>query len=209
MTYITQVTVDFADAARMGFRDSYDWHQAIWKAFPGRDGEPRDFLTRLDRHRIGFRLLIVSGTQPMRPEWCPADGESWKTKPIPETYFTRQRYAFQLCANPTRKIVKERPDGTPTKNGKRAPLAKREELVAWMERKALQGGFTVDTETLRTVPRGREYFDRRGEGGLHSAVDFQGTLSVSDPVKFHETFTRGIGSAKAFGFGLIVIAPLT
>ncbi len=30
---------------------------------------------------------------------------------------------------------------------------------------------------------------------------------MTDPAKFHETFTRGIGSAKAFGFGLLVIAP--
>ena len=43
MTYLTQVYVDFATAARLGLRDSYDWHQAVWKAFPGRDGLGRDF----------------------------------------------------------------------------------------------------------------------------------------------------------------------
>ena len=37
MTYLTQVTLDFATAARLRLRDSYDWHQAVWKAFPGRD----------------------------------------------------------------------------------------------------------------------------------------------------------------------------
>ena len=44
--------------------------------------------------------------------------------------------------------------------------------------------------------------------GLHSTVDYQGVLTVTDPIRFHEAFTRGIGSAKAFGFGLLVIAPL-
>jgi len=34
-------------------------------------------------------------------------------------------------------------------------------------------------------------------------------LTVTDPAKFHETFTRGVGPAKAFGFGLLVIAPVT
>jgi hypothetical protein len=29
-----------------------------------------------------------------------------------------------------------------------------------------------------------------------------------DPARFHETFTRGLGSAKAFGFGLLMIAPV-
>ena len=65
MTHLTQVTLDFATAARLRLRDCYDWHQAIWKAFPGRDGQQRDFLTRLDRRRDGFRLLIVSPVEPI------------------------------------------------------------------------------------------------------------------------------------------------
>lgn len=208
MTHLTQVTLDFATAARLRLRDCYDWHQAVWKAFPARDSERRDFLMRLDQRRESFRLLIVSPTQPVRPDWCPADAESWKTKPIPETYFTRSQYAFQLCANPTKKVSKERPDGTLTKNGRRVPLGKREELVHWIKRKGSQGGFIVDEATLRTFSRGREYFEKKGRTGLHSAVEFQGVLSVTDPATFHETFTHGIGSAKAFGFGLLVIAPI-
>jgi CRISPR system Cascade subunit CasE len=209
MTHLTQLTVDFATAARLGLRDCYDWHQAAWKAFPGRDGQRREFLTRLDQRPEGFRLLIVSPVPPVRPEWCPADAESWKTKPIPETYFSRRRYAFQLCANPTKKVSKERSDGSLTKNGKRVPLGKREELTEWIRRKGELGGFCVDEATLRTFSRGREYFQKGGLTGLHSAVEFQGVLAVTDPAKFHESFTHGIGSAKAFGFGLLVIAPIS
>ena len=205
MTHLTQVILDFAAAARLRLRDCYDWHQAVWKAFPGRDGEQRDFLTRLDQQRDGFRLLIVSPVDPSRPDWCPP--ESWQSKPIPDTYFSRRRYALQLCANPTKKITKLGADGSPTKNGKRVPLRTREEFVGWITRKGDQGGFTVDEDTLRTFSRGREYFEKQGMHGMHSAVEFQGVLSVTDPAKFHETFTRGIGSAKAFGFGLLVIAP--
>ncbi len=67
----------------------------------------------------------------------------------------------------------------------------------------------MDEATLRTFSRGREYFEKNGQPGLHSAVEFEGVLTVTDPAKFHETFTRGIGSAKAFGFGLLVIAPVS
>jgi CRISPR system Cascade subunit CasE len=209
MTYITQVTIDFATAAKLGLRDSYRWHQAAWKAFPGRDDKQRDFLTRLDQDRDGFRLLLVSLVQPVRPEWCPPDSESWKSKAIPDTYFTRGRYAFQLCANPTKKVCKELPDGTLTKNGRRVPISKREDLLEWINRKAAQGGFALDEDTLRTFSRGREYFQKKGQAGLHSAVEFKGILTVTDTAKFHPTFTRGIGSAKAFGFGLLVIAPVS
>ncbi len=208
MTHLTQVTLDFKTAARLGLRDCYDWHQKVWQAFPGRDGEQRTFLTRLDQRRESFRLLIISPMEPTRPEWCPPGPESWKTKPIPETYFARRRYAFQLCANPTKKIA-SKADGTVTKNGRRVPLGKREELVEWIKRKGEQGGFSVDEATLRTISRGREYFKKSGQDGMHSAVEFQGVLTVIDPARFHETFTRGIGSAKAFGFGLLVIAPIS
>jgi CRISPR system Cascade subunit CasE len=205
MTHLTQVTLDFATAARLRLRDCYDWHQAVWTVFPGRDGERRDFLTRLDQRRDGFRLLIVSPSEPTRPDWCPP--ESWQSKPIPETYFTRRRYAFQLCANPTKKVTKVGADGQATKNGKRVPLRAREEFVGWISRKGEQGGFAVDSDSLRSFSRGREYFEKKGMRGLHSAVEFQGVLKVTDPARFHETFTRGLGSAKAFGFGLLVIAP--
>ncbi len=145
----------------------------------------------------------------MRPDWCPSDPESWKTKPIPATYFARNRYVFQLCANPTKKVSKERSDGSLTKNGRRVPLQKREELVEWIKRKGEQGGFTVDETTLRTFSRGREHFDKKGQPGLHSAVEFEGVLTVTDPAEFHRAFTLGIGSAKAFGFGLLVIVPVS
>lgn len=206
MTYLTQITLDFATAPRLGLRDSYDWHQRVWQCFPGRDGQRRDFLTRLDQRRDGFRLLIVSPREPIRPEWCPP--EAWQSKPIPETYFTKRRYVFQLCANPTKKVTKLGTDGQPTKNGKRVPLRTRDEYIAWITRKGEQGGFTVDTSTLRTFSRGRHYFEKQGMRGMHSAVEFQGVLTVTDPAKFYETFRRGIGPAKAFGFGLLVIAPV-
>jgi CRISPR system Cascade subunit CasE len=209
MTYLTQAVLDFATAARLRLRDSYDWHQAVWKAFPGRDGNRRDFLTRLDAHADGFRLLLVSQVEPMRPDWCPDVPRSWMTRPIPESYFTRSRYAFQLCANPTRKVTKLASDGSPTKNGRRVPLCTRAELVDWLKRKGADGGFSIDEDTLRSFSRGREYFEKNGQRGLHSAVEFEGALTVQDPAKLHESFRRGIGPAKAFGFGLLVIAPVS
>jgi len=45
--------------------------------------------------------------------------------------------------------------------------------------------------------------------GVHYAVEFQGVLTVTDPALFRTTFTTGIGSAKAFGFGLLALAPVS
>ena len=187
-------------------RDTYDWHQKVWQAFGGRDGASRDFITRVDRLEDNFRLLIVSATQPRKPDWCPTD--CFQTKVMPDAFFGHARYRFSLLANPTRKLRVDNPNGTRKKNGQRVPLRKREELVAWLQRKAETGGFHFDAHSLRTVPRGREYLHKPGATGLHTVVEFQGVLEVVDPAAFRITIQRGIGSAKAFGFGLLVLAPL-
>ncbi len=207
--YLTQLHVAYDQAVRLlRIRDSYDWHQHLWHCFPGRDGATRDFLVRIDEKEETYRVLILSRTPATRPAWCPSD--NFATKPVPDTFFTQTDYAFSLMANPTKKI-RSNAAGERTKNGRRVPLTTREDLLAWLERKAAGSGFVVDPESTQTVPRGREYFhkDTPRTQGLHAAVEFRGRLRVTDPVAFRAAVASGIGSAKAFGFGLLVLAPIS
>ncbi len=204
--HLTQIHVSYEQAVRLlKIRDTYDWHQRIWQAFGERDGEARDFLVRIDRKEEAFRALVLSRTVPTRPDWCPSD--CFGTKPIPDTFFNHNAFAFSLLANPTKKI-RSNATGERTKNGRRVPLTTREDLLAWLQRKAEAAGFTFDPEATQTMPRGREYFHKTGVHGTHVAVEFRGSLRVTDPVAFRATVATGIGSAKAFGFGLLVLAPL-
>lgn len=205
--HLTQILVSYEDAVRLlHIRDTYDWHQRVWQAFGGRDGQMRDFLIRVDRKEEAFRVLILSRSSPAKPDWCPTD--CFGTKTIPDDYFARPRYRFSLLANPTKKIRSDKA-GERTKNGRRVPVTQREELIAWLTRKAEAGGFAINPDTLRTIPRGREFFHKAGAHGTHTAVEFQGELTVTDPAQFRATVASGIGSAKAFGFGLLVIAPVS
>lgn len=206
--HLTRILVPYEDAVRLlRIRDTYDWHQRVWQAFGGRDGAPRDFLIRVDRKEEAYRVLMLSQSVPAKPDWCPTD--CFGTKEIPDSFFGHARYQFTLLANPTKKLRAENPDGSRKKNGRRVSLTKREELVAWLQRKAEAGGFHVDPDSLRTIPRGREFFHKDGHShGAHTAVEFRGELTVADPVRFRATVAAGIGSAKAFGFGLLVLAPL-
>lgn len=207
MSHLTQILVPYELAVRqLRIRDSYDWHQRVWQAFKGRDGERRDFLTRLDEIDDAYRLLIVSAAAPTKPDWCPTD--CFKTKEIPPDFFAAGDFRFSLLANPTRKVRSGR-DGVRLKNGRRIPLTKRGELLAWLQRKADIGGFDIgDPDQLRTIPRQRSYFHKAGSQGVHFAVEFQGRLSVTDLSTFRQTFSTGIGSAKAFGFGMLALAPI-
>lgn len=206
--HLTRIFVPYEDAVRLlRIRDTYDWHQRLWQAFAGRDGRSRDFLVRVDRKEEAYRVVILSRAAPTKPDWCPT--AYFSTKPIPEDFFSHPRYRFSLLANPTRK-VRSNAAGERTKNGRRLPITRREDLIAWMQRKAADSGFGVEADGLRTIPRGREFFHKDGHShGTHNAVEFQGVLTVSDQARFREAVAAGIGSAKAFGFGLLVFAPVS
>jgi CRISPR system Cascade subunit CasE len=208
MSYLTQILVPYELAVRqLKIRDSYDWHQRVWQAFKGHDGEKREFLSRVDEIDDAYRLLVVSSAEPTKPDWCPTD--CFKTKEIPGDFFAAGQFRFSLLVNPTRKLVVRNEAGERKKNGRRIALTKREDLLVWMQRKAEAGGFAIgDPESLRTIPKPRSYFQKGAMQGVHYAVEFQGVLTVTDPTLFRATFTAGIGSAKAFGFGLLALAPL-
>jgi len=207
MSHLTQILVPYELAVRqLKIRDSYDWHQRVWQAFKGHDGEKREFLSRVDEIDDAYRLLIVSPSEPTKPDWCPTD--CFKTKAIPEDFFAAAQFRFSLLVNPTKKLVVRNEAGERKKNGSRIPLTKREDLLTWMQRKAEAGGFDIgDPENLRTTPKPRSYFQKAGMQGVHYAVEFQGVLTITDAVLFRATFTTGIGSAKAFGFGLLCLSP--
>ena len=206
--YLTQILVSYEDAVRiLKIRDAYDWHQRVWQAFAGREWKARDFLIRVDRKEEAYCVLILSQSLPQKPGWCPTD--CFGTRTIPDAYFQHVSYRFSLLANPTKKLRVDNPDGTRKKNGRRVPITKREELTIWIERKAQFGGFIIDQSTLKTIPRGREFFHKPGAHGAHMAVEFQGQLTVTDLTLFRTSVASGIGSAKAFGFGMIVLAPIS
>nr|MCU0780893.1 type I-E CRISPR-associated protein Cas6/Cse3/CasE [Akkermansiaceae bacterium] len=140
-----------------------------------------------------------------KPGWCPED--NWESKAIGETFLDAASFRFSLLANPTKKIK----SATNAKNGRRVPLVKREDLLAWLERKASQHGFRITTPQIRTVPRPRQSFVKASENraGVHTATEFTGILEVTDPAAFRAAFACGIGSAKAFGFGMLCLAPMS
>ena len=217
--WLTRAVISPRTLMARGLADAYAWHQLVWQAFPGRDGEARDFLTRLDDKPAGTQLLIVSPTEPARPAWL-GDADNWESKPIPPGYFQPRAYRFQLHANPTVKRVVRNAAGEKKKNGRREPLGLKKNadgkweldepaLHAWLARKGENAGFRLHGSAPLEVWSEAQRFHKTKTGlhGVHHAVDFTGILEITDPVVFRTTFACGIGSAKAFGFGLVAVAP--
>jgi CRISPR system Cascade subunit CasE len=166
---------------------------------------------------------------PQPPTWG-----HWQYKRVADSFLSHVRYLFSLRANPTKKIVDPnrpkviRPDGSidRNKNAKRIPLLRLEELRAWIQRKGReQGGFVLDESqetgqplVITKEPRHRLRIEGSGvagggnqlnryQGVCLNSVLFEGVLVVTDHARFTETFLHGVGSAKGFGFGMLVLDP--
>lgn len=208
--YLTQAIVPFEIAARRqkdgGFSDSYAWHLRSWDCFPNQPDAKKNFLTRVDATSDGFRLLLLSETLPTKPNWCP--DSLWHTKSIHETFLSHPRYRFSLLANPTKKPAIHRNNGGTGRGSNRVALKTREDLLAWIERKGLQHGFSVQASEITTNSKPAQHFQNHKTRGLHIPVEFTGILTVTDPALFTSAFRKGIGSSKAFGFGMLCISPI-
>lgn len=227
MNWLARLDVDAGTAHVAGIVDSYAWHKRIWEGcFPGAPDAGRDFLMRIDHIEGDFRLWVLAKRKPTLPKWC--SPENFAIKEISPSFLTHRYYAFDLRANPVKAIVQRGPDGETLKrsngkrkSGKRIPLVNREELHAWLVRKGeircrdrktgldVPGGFRiVEDKSLEISPMVESHFRKRGHSGYHGCVQFRGILEVTDRERFIETYQSGIGSAKSFGFGLLLLAPI-
>lgn len=214
MSWLVRIEMDTEVAQRQGTMDSYAWHQRLWQCFANDRDQSRDFLTRIDFLEGTLRLWVLCQRKPTCPPWCPE--ACFALKEVSPSFLGHRYFAFDLRANPIKTLVVRGPEGETLLrpngkriHGKRVPLVDPDELKAWLERKALTGGFhLVDQKPLEIGPMSESHFQRKGETGYHGGVQFKGVLEVTDSQIFGETFTSGIGSAKGFGFGMLLLAPI-
>lgn len=126
---------------------------------------------------------------------------------------------FRLRANPTRRIGNNNTDQGARWRGKRIELYHEADQLAWLERKGQQGGFRLVHVAVRPeLPDTRVTNQEKARGRCPAkdgrpampltfgAVLFEGYMEVTDRAQFLTTIRVGIGSGKAFGFGLLSVA---
>lgn len=226
MNWLARIDVDAGVAQAESIFDNYAWHKKIWDCFPGMPDSERTFLTRIDPLEGAFRVWVLADTMPVCPPWCPTEG--FALNEISPTFLSHRHYAFDVRANPVKSLVQRDASGQPLlkangkrKSGKRVALVNPDELRAWLIRKGevrcqdkdtgkdVPGGFrVVEERPLEISPMVESHFRKKGESAYHGGVQFRGTLEVTDREHFIKTYQAGIGSAKGFGFGLLLLAPI-
>lgn len=192
-----------------------------------------DPLTRSPRPAV----LVQSAVEPDWLRLHHDDnGASWterfNTKPFnptPEWFARADVVRFRLRANPSKRLHRRSTDADGNRVdahaiGKRVEIRSPEQQHQWLVRQGAHHGFELvqvraqpDTEApvfdVADKPEGKA-IARKPDGKnnvitiTHAAVLFEGFLRVRNACDLVDALLNGIGPAKAFGFGLLSLAPV-
>lgn len=223
-----RVRRDIADCQQMHrtLMSAFTGHPALVEA-RGAVGNARaqvQMLYRLDVDTRTNRIVILVQSS-VRPDWSRLEPGyllvAAQVKDVTANYAAIEGgmiLAFRLLANPTKKIdTKSGPDRK-RRNGRRVELRREEDLVAWLRRKGEGAGFAlegvigrsgvVDVRTSLSGSAGLVTGRRDGARLTFGSALFEGRLRVIDAQLFRRALAFGIGSGKAYGFGLLSVAPV-
>jgi CRISPR system Cascade subunit CasE len=210
-------------AAHDWARGAYAEHQWLWRFLPAPPGTPRSFLFRR-RDIDGLpRFYVVSKQEPVPPS------EHWavRCKPYAPELAAGQWLQFELRANPV--VTTRNTDGHVARHDvvmqeKTRLLHKRghqrwaewtthdrpllADLVqrcgtTWLMARGERLGVTFDVDALRAD--GYEQHRGKGDSLRISTIDFSGRLCVQEPQALQSALFDGVGRAKAFGCGLLLV----
>jgi len=218
--YFSRIHVNPTDPAKVMKvlkANDYALHQMLWKLFPGDPEASRDFLFRQDEDQRWPVFYLVSLREPDSGN----DLLQVASKPYRPQLRSGETLSFSLRANPVH--TRKTDDANPKKR-------KRDDVVMHLKRQYQKADEdTVPTQAELAQEAGEQWLARQGERrGFEivsvradnyrqarlgarsrniqfSTLDFTGLLRVTEPDAFANALCKGIGSAKAFGCGLMLV----
>ena len=197
-----------------------------------------DILYRLDVDRRAGKivLLVQSAAEPdwrnLREHFLAEDAENnLAVKEIGANYARIENgmnLLFRLQANPTKRVgekyqhpnEKKREAFTEKfrdeKKRRRISINDDAGRIEWLRRKGEAAGFKLtriqvkEIENAVAVGQGKITFSKKGNSSelTFGSVIFDGVLDVTDAEKLRQALQKGIGTGKAYGFGLLSVAKV-
>lgn len=195
-------------------------HAAVLSSFPpgsATESPAGRVLWRVDSSAIDktVTLYVASPAAPdltaiVEQAGWPASDHGWRTASITtllDRLDTGQRWTFRLTANPVHNLA------VPGGRGKRLGHVTVAYQQQWFLDRAAGWGFTVDGEALAVHSRRELSFARRSDGTDRTVTvtmaTYDGVLAVTDPALLGRALCHGVGRAKAYGCGLLTLAPVS
>lgn len=210
--------------------DIYNTHQLLWKLFP--HSKSRSFLFRQEWNQ---KILENDGVSQSRntptfymvsvdPPQNIANLFFIETKNYVPSLSVGQIFTFDLRANPVvtiRKEGKKNPSHhdvlmNTKKKATENNIASynlwehmEKAAVDWFSKRAPQWGFSIVPGHLLVDGYQSHYLNKKHQENSiqFSTIDYSGILTIENPAQFQKTLFDGIGRAKAFGCGLMLIRP--
>ncbi|MFE0422216.1 type I-E CRISPR-associated protein Cas6/Cse3/CasE [Streptomyces sp. NPDC058953] len=212
---------------RKSLIDAQDMHRTVMSGFPGwvDDGspDPRAQMGILSTWTVELRQarlnLVVQSSLPA--DWsgipCAALAEKPEPLTVDRTFHFGDRVAFRTVVNPVRSIPPQ-PGSPPKTRGARVPHTRPEHVKGWFTRRLQPSGeasiapdgvtrIGADSDTERIAVRMLpDISSPAPHKGLRIArAEIKGTFTVTDPTTFVAALTQGIGHARAYSCGLILV----
>lgn len=202
-----------------GLGDPYRMHTELWRFFGDNPDRQRDFLYRVDVQQGRPEIYTVSKREPE-----PKSG-IWEVacKPYAPRIHEGQRLAFMVRVNPvvTRRDAAGKQhrhdvvmDAKTRIQSAGAPPKGTQELVqqegtAWLTARGPKHGYDLIPGTVAadSYQQLRLWKPNARMNVNLSTLDLQGVLTVTDPAAFTAMLTQGLGPAKGFGCGLMLVRP--
>lgn len=148
-----------------------------------------------------------------------------------QTLRSGMRLMFRLRANPTRRISNKNTNEKDSRFfGKRVDIRGEQQQLEWLRRKVSAAGCRLatvrinnDVPNVMNAPEARITGWRRPAISGHACAEatplaakkrltlasvlFEGELEVADAETLRQALVSGIGTGKAYGFGLLSLAP--
>lgn len=203
--------------------DAYRDHALIWRLFPG-DGMRRDFLFRRQKDEAGpLSYYVVSQRAPQ-----PVPGMlAVQSKPYQPQLATGDWLRFDLRANPV--IARKAEVGTSRRHDVLMDAKKqveqsemRDELdksdqanrsneamnaaaLQWLFKRAPEWGLSLREESVLPTGYSQHRLRHGGRQIAFSSLDYHGLAQVTDPERLAKALTLGVGRARGFGCGLLLV----
>lgn len=216
--YLTRM---YINPARRGTRHLLSspqrMHAAVMTSFPpgsALESESGRVLWRVDVDpRAHTSLYVSSPAQPdltavVEQAGWPASESTWQTAPLGQLLdglAVGQQWRFRLTANPVHNKA------VPGERGKRLGHVTVSQQEQWLSDRSSGWGFTTISATVSS--RQQLSFARRTDGTERtvtvSVATFDGVLEVTEVELLKHSLGHGLGRAKAYGCGLMTLAPLS
>ena len=206
--YLSKVLVPWS-----AVKNPYQLHKELWKLFPGRPDDERNFMFRVETIQKGHSATVL-----MQSAWQPEDTNITRlvaSKQVQLNVSEGMWLRFRLRANPIKTIKDERQRTDSKGNIKRSrvPLIHEEEQIAWIQRKLADA---VEFDSIQVTKEAPIFFRKQRDkanrqldhSGKIQTVCFEGIFKVKDSEALQNSILAGVGPAKSFGCGMLSIAPV-